>query len=285
MCALAGLPNLIVLRSLGKFFGLAGIRVGAICAWAPMLAALESYLPPWSLAGPSRYAAGQALADTDWIARTQEKLAKQGKKLSKILRAVFEKKGVGTDLFQTIYLESGELGGAKYWFEGLASQGIAVRLLDEEDGLRFGLPGAPKEWKRFEVALTELRNGLAEASETPEPKSDKPGNNDEKGKKPRKGKPKHSDHAKEEASQDSSKESAKENAIEAAIEAPNESAEENSAEIPVESSGENSGENTKESSKKAAKQSPKKAPKKVPKKAPKKTTKKNGNNSEAAEIV
>lgn len=176
MLSRVGEPDLIVLRSLGKFFGLAGVRVGAICAWQPMLTAISSYLPPWAIPGPSRYAAGQAMADAEWITKTRDKLTKQEAKLIKVLKATFDCDSHGTRLFQTIYLSPAQQGGARFWYEQLAQRGIAVRLLDEADGLRFGMPGAPKAWKRFEAALAEIKDYLpsylAALPSEPEPAED-----------------------------------------------------------------------------------------------------------------
>ena len=58
--------ELIVLRSLGKFFGLAGARVGFVAATSPWLALLNDALGPWTLSGPSRWMAERALADINW---------------------------------------------------------------------------------------------------------------------------------------------------------------------------------------------------------------------------
>ena len=71
---LAGLPGLVVLRSLGKFFGLAGARVGFVFAPTEVRTALAERLGPWTLAGPARWAARHALADTAWQAAQRTRL-------------------------------------------------------------------------------------------------------------------------------------------------------------------------------------------------------------------
>ncbi|KVW95617.1 threonine-phosphate decarboxylase CobD, partial [Thiobacillus denitrificans] len=58
--------GLIVLRGLGKFFGLAGARVGFVLAEPALLDALEARLGPWAVSAPSRWVARAALADTAW---------------------------------------------------------------------------------------------------------------------------------------------------------------------------------------------------------------------------
>ncbi|MDR2112349.1 MAG: aminotransferase class I/II-fold pyridoxal phosphate-dependent enzyme, partial [Candidatus Accumulibacter sp.] len=78
LAALAGreaAANLIVLRSLGKFFGLAGARVGFILAAADKLDRLREMIGPWSIAHPSRIVARRALEDAPWQIAARKKLA------------------------------------------------------------------------------------------------------------------------------------------------------------------------------------------------------------------
>ena len=67
-------PNLIVLRSLGKFFGLAGARVGFIFAAADILSKINEAMGPWAISGPSREVARLALQDSAWQAATRSRL-------------------------------------------------------------------------------------------------------------------------------------------------------------------------------------------------------------------
>jgi cobalamin biosynthetic protein CobC len=88
VAALAGqnaAPNLIALRSLGKFFGLAGARVGFLFAAADILDRLRETIGPWSIAHPSRSVARQALADAAWQGAAREKLADASKRLAEML--------------------------------------------------------------------------------------------------------------------------------------------------------------------------------------------------------
>lgn len=130
---------LIVMRSFGKFFGLAGTRLGAIKANSTIIQKLKDQLPPWSINAPARYIAKCAYADTQWQQQARLDLKEAGNKLSKVLEQISQsfpdayiKKA---ELFQTVYTSS-----AKALHEQLAQQGIFTRLLDSEDGVRFGLP-------------------------------------------------------------------------------------------------------------------------------------------------
>ncbi|MGR9053097.1 MAG: threonine-phosphate decarboxylase CobD, partial [Gammaproteobacteria bacterium] len=78
-------PGLIVLRSLGKFFGLAGARCGFALAEKPLLAALGEKLGPWTVSGPSRYIATQALNDSAWQNETRTTLIAQAERLQRLL--------------------------------------------------------------------------------------------------------------------------------------------------------------------------------------------------------
>jgi cobalamin biosynthetic protein CobC len=147
-----GLPGLIVLRSLGKFFGLAGARVGFALAEPELRERLQEALGPWPVSGPSRWMATQALADRDWQARTRLWLEQVGKRLADLLRRQRLPVAGGTGLFQWVPMPE-----ADFWQDALARRGILVRRFNDPPGLRFGLPGAESHWRRLELALTGVR--------------------------------------------------------------------------------------------------------------------------------
>ncbi len=150
-----GSPGLIVLRSLGKFFGLAGVRVGSLLAWPQLLSLAEADLGPWALTTPSRWATKQALLDTAWQRQMQRQLPLQAERLKQLLQSNFSTQACGCELFQTLWLNN-----ADTVYRQLAEQGILVRLLDEysSPGLRFGLPKNTEEnWQRLTAALTGIR--------------------------------------------------------------------------------------------------------------------------------
>ncbi|WP_332879607.1 threonine-phosphate decarboxylase CobD [Massilia sp. S19_KUP03_FR1] len=150
VAAHTGQPGLIVLRSVGKFFGLAGVRVGFVGAHALLLAALADALGPWTVSGPAQQVARAALEDVEWHAATRARLAQQGARL----RALLAAHGIassGTDLFQ-------------WWPEPhatalhahMAERGIWVRLFtNAAHGIRLGLPPDDTAWRRLAQALTE----------------------------------------------------------------------------------------------------------------------------------
>ena len=79
--------NIIVLRSFGKFFGLAGLRLGFALAAPPLAARLRAALGPWAVSGPALAVGTQALADTLWIERTRRRLDQASARLDGICPA------------------------------------------------------------------------------------------------------------------------------------------------------------------------------------------------------
>lgn len=143
--------NVLVLRSLGKFFGLAGARVGFVSAPLAIRSALVAQIGPWALAHPARWAAQQALVDRDWQAAQRQRSHAAAQRLAELLRTTGLGIPTGTVLFQ--YLPTPR---ADEFQEALARQGILVRAFDQPAALRFGLPGNETAWQRLATALEEM---------------------------------------------------------------------------------------------------------------------------------
>lgn len=144
--------GLIVLRSLGKFFGLAGIRVGAVCARHTVLEYLSRYMGPWAISHPARVIARQALSDRCWQQCMRERLALQGSRLHTLLKECFGGQVHGTALFAGLVTEQAEVIE-----HACARRGILIRRFEQPAALRFGLPGNEAEWQRLEQVLSEIR--------------------------------------------------------------------------------------------------------------------------------
>ena len=144
-------PNLIVLRSIGKFFGLAGARVGFVFAASDILNRMNEAMGPWTVSGPAREVTRLALQDTAWQAAARARLIAAGERLHQLLAPLGEVKS--TALFATLTsAQSAEL------HEALARQGILTRHYDQQPLLRFGLPGDEAGWQRLSDALSAWRN-------------------------------------------------------------------------------------------------------------------------------
>jgi cobalamin biosynthetic protein CobC len=151
LTAHAGAEGLVVLRSLGKFFGLAGVRVGFVLAWPELLVRLNETLGPWPVAHPARHVARLALADETWQVDERRRLAGDSTRLDELLGGHGLPPAGGTALFQWVKCER-----ALAIRDALAKTGILVRCFDSPLSLRFGLPGAEVEWQRLEQSLRGL---------------------------------------------------------------------------------------------------------------------------------
>jgi cobalamin biosynthetic protein CobC len=149
--SLAGhLPhNAVVLRSFGKVYGLAGLRLGFAIAAVPLAQRLREELGPWAVSGPALAIGTTALADDAWLQETAARLAGDVRQLDALLvSAGFTVLG-GTPLFR---LASHPKAHEKV--EDLARQGIHVRAFGHQPTwLRFGLPGGDEEFRRLSAAL------------------------------------------------------------------------------------------------------------------------------------
>jgi cobalamin biosynthetic protein CobC len=145
--------NVVVLRSLGKFFGLAGARVGFAIADDAILESLAEAIGPWALAHPSRLAARVALADNGWQRAQRERLQRDGARLHELLAASGLGESSGTALFR--YLACDDASALHEFF---ARRGILLRLFARPAAVRFGLPATAAEWRRLTDVLDQWRN-------------------------------------------------------------------------------------------------------------------------------
>ncbi|MES2014177.1 MAG: threonine-phosphate decarboxylase CobD [Pseudomonadota bacterium] len=149
----AHLDGLFVLRSLGKFFGLAGARVGFLIGAEQALIKAQEAIGPWSITGPSRVVAKQALTDKAWQQHTRSQLPASSQKLANMLTQYGLAPTAGTALFQFVYTPQAEA-----WQQHFARQGILLRLFSECSALRFGLP-TEDGWVRLGNALKTFNIG------------------------------------------------------------------------------------------------------------------------------
>lgn len=147
--AFASMDGVIVLRSFGKAYGLAGLRLGfALCA-PPRASLLRAALGPWAVSGPALAVGARALADARWRNAAAAACASEAARLDEALeRAGFGLIG-GAALFRLVrHDKAGE------WFTRLCRKGILARPFPKRpDWLRFGLPGDEQAWERLTAAL------------------------------------------------------------------------------------------------------------------------------------
>ncbi|QIK39108.1 threonine-phosphate decarboxylase [Caldichromatium japonicum] len=147
----ANRPGLIILRSLGKFFGLGGARVGFVFTEERLAAQVRRLIGPWSVGHPARWVARLALLDHAWQARARVELAAASERLAGSLGEQGLAPAGGTALFQWILTPD-----AATIQRHLAEEGILVRRFAYPASLRFGLPADEAGWARLEKALVSL---------------------------------------------------------------------------------------------------------------------------------
>jgi cobalamin biosynthetic protein CobC len=144
-------PNLVVLRSFGKFYGLAGVRLGFAIGNASITERLRGFLGDWPISTDALAAGLAAYADAQWAHDTRTMLSRESQRLDELLtRHGFKILG-GTSLFR---LARHAHARAREMFERFLRAGVLTRPFAHDPSvLRFGLPGAVFAWRRLEGAL------------------------------------------------------------------------------------------------------------------------------------
>lgn len=145
---LATRPGCIVLKSFGKFWGLAGLRLGFAIARPDSIAALSALLGPWPVSGPALTVGARALRDPAWADATRARLADDRARLDQLMQGAGARPVGGTDLFG-LY----RVADAALLQDRLARHRIWSRIFPwSATHLRLGLPPADG-WARLETAL------------------------------------------------------------------------------------------------------------------------------------
>ena len=165
-------PGLIILRSIGKFFGLAGIRLGFVWAETGLLQLLAEHQDDWAVSHPARWAGKLALQDNHWQKAQCKHLKQLSHRLALLCEAQFQNtksKVSSTALF--VYLSHPQ---APYIHQRLAEKGILTRLFTSENSsgnhnphtspsaLRIGLPAKEQHWEALENSLRDALEDLIE---------------------------------------------------------------------------------------------------------------------------
>lgn len=141
--------RLIIFRSFGKFFGLAGVRLGFVLAPRPLLARLRAVLGSWPVCSAALAIGTVAYRDLAWIEAMRLQLDQEAARLDKVLSHHGLTPRGACPLFRLVEVED-----ATRLFEKLARQGILTRPFDHAPGrVRIGLPGSVEALARLDQAL------------------------------------------------------------------------------------------------------------------------------------
>lgn len=147
---LNGYEPVIVMRSFGKFFGLAGVRLGFVVGPGATIAKWRSMLGSWPISAAAIAIGTAAYADAEWIGATRERLHMRAAALDAVLRRHGLEPQGASPLFRLVNCNAADL------FERLARRGILSRPFDYAPRwLRLGIPARPEELMRLDAALCD----------------------------------------------------------------------------------------------------------------------------------
>jgi cobalamin biosynthetic protein CobC len=148
-CAATLPANTVVLRSLGKTYGLGGLRLGFAIAPVELASAIRKELGLWAVSGPALEVGRKALDDQAWLDTARERLRADGERLDDLLRAAGFMLEGATPLFRLASHPE-----ARRLVDQLARAGIHVRAFAHQPTwLRFGLPAGDAAFARLGAAL------------------------------------------------------------------------------------------------------------------------------------
>lgn len=149
LISLASQPNVIILRGLGKFWGLAGMRLGFAIASPQLIQQMADRIGPWAISGPAQYIGAAALTDETWADNTRNRLEGDAKRLDALLARHGHTQVGGTNLFRLYETLDADVVQSK-----LARKYVWSRAFPySKSWLRLGLPGTSIEWDHLTQAL------------------------------------------------------------------------------------------------------------------------------------
>jgi len=141
-------PGTVVLKSFGKFWGLAGLRLGFAIGDPAIIAKLADLLGPWQISGPALAIGAAALADPAWAENTRTRLARDAARLDGLVTQSGAEIVGGTPLFRLYRVDN-----AQDMQDRLAQHHIWSRVFPyAPEWLRLGLPAADR-WAQLEAAF------------------------------------------------------------------------------------------------------------------------------------
>ena len=155
----------VLLKGLGKFWGLAGLRLGFVIGAPDRLAPMAAALGPWPVSGPALHLGARALRNAGWIAATRNRIGTDAARLDAVMTPHLKPDSPprGTTLFRLYTVPD-----AKALQTRLARARIWSRAFPyDPQWIRLGLPGTKADWTRLETALAAIADPASAAASGP----------------------------------------------------------------------------------------------------------------------
>jgi cobalamin biosynthetic protein CobC len=141
-------PGVVILKSLGKFWGLPGLRLGFAIGDPALIARLKEMLGPWPVSGAAQHVGARALEDMDWANMARQVMNLDAARMDAMVQGKGAELIGGTGLYR-LY----EVDDAARWQEKLAQGKVWSRIFPyAPTWLRLGLPPVGG-WDQLEAAL------------------------------------------------------------------------------------------------------------------------------------
>lgn len=141
--------NVIILKGLGKFWGLAGMRLGFAIGLPEAINQLRDLIGPWAVSGPALHHGAKALEDHDWSTQTRIRLDQDAARLDALIARYGADILGGTSLFRLYSVQDAQAVQTQ-----LAQKFVWSRIFPYSDNwIRLGLPGNAKDWLHLSNAL------------------------------------------------------------------------------------------------------------------------------------
>lgn len=144
----AGKPGRIILKSFGKFWGLAGLRLGFLISEPKVIAKMRDMIGPWAVSGPALDVATRALRDHEWAEENRNNLRKDAARLDALMTKAGARLEGGCDLFRLYNVDN-----AQRWHDRFAEHKILTRIFPYSDTfIRLGFP-PQNRWDQLILCL------------------------------------------------------------------------------------------------------------------------------------
>ena len=144
--------NIIVIRSFGKFFGLAGLRLGYVFSGKEIIRKFKRFFGPWQISKMSVKIATIAFSDDVWIKKTKNNLNEKANAIDNLMKKINWKITGGTNLFRLYSTSNSDLAQKL-----LAEKFIWSRKFSySKKWIRLGIPNE-RDFKKLKKIVMRLQ--------------------------------------------------------------------------------------------------------------------------------